>query len=185
MTFYRGSFSTKWWVQNYKKRIVLYNSMLNVGLPLHWLNLRSALKLIIFLRCNIKRNNNMRKYGITTLELSLDHPLGSSNKIKIWNAGFHGWRKNYEQGQDPTTNSIFVWCQVWESSLYHSRGGRWALSPQYLFAWSQTTGTSHILITVKLSNVKYEINIGWLAVSLLSAQHFTGKQLIDNCYHTK
>lgn len=97
--------------------------MLDVGLPLHWLNLRSALKLIIFLRCNIKRNNNMRKHGITTLELSLDHPLGSSNKIKIWKAGFHSWWKNYEQGQDPTTNSIFVWCQVWESSLYHSRGG--------------------------------------------------------------
>lgn len=108
--------------QKLQKRIVLYNSMLNVGLPLHWLNLRSALKLIIFLRCNIKRSNNMRKHGITTLELSLDHPLGSSNKIKIWNAGFHGWRKNYVQGQDPTTNSIFVWCQVWESSLYHSRG---------------------------------------------------------------
>ena len=49
-----------------------------------------SLKLIIFLRCNIKRSNNMRKHGITTLELSLDHPLGSSNKIKIWNAGFHG-----------------------------------------------------------------------------------------------
>ena len=32
----------------------------------------------------------MRKHGITTLELSLDHSLGSSNKIKIWNAGFHG-----------------------------------------------------------------------------------------------
>ena len=32
----------------------------------------------------------MRKHGITTLELLLDHPLGSSNKIKIWNAGFHG-----------------------------------------------------------------------------------------------
>ena len=139
--------------------------MLNVGLPLHWLNLRSALKLIIFLRCNIKRNNNMRKHEITTLELSLDHSLGSSNKIKIWNAGFHGWRKNYVQGQDPTTNSIFVWCQVWGSSLYHSRGGRWALSPQYPFAWSQTTGTSHILITVKLSNVKCELwDQYWLAV---------------------
>ena len=32
----------------------------------------------------------MRKHGITTLELLLDHPLSSSNKTKIWNAGFHG-----------------------------------------------------------------------------------------------
>lgn len=69
--------------------------MLNVGLLFYWLNLRFVFKLIIFLRCNIKRSNNMRKYGIIILELLFDYLLGSLNKIKICNVGFYGWRKNY------------------------------------------------------------------------------------------
>lgn len=64
----------------------------------------------------------MRKHGITTLELSLDHPLGSSNKIKICNAGFHGWRKNYVQGQDPTT--ILSLCDAkFENQVCTTVGG--------------------------------------------------------------
>ena len=108
----------------------------------------------------------MRKHGITTLELSLDHPLGSSNKIKICNAGFHGWRKNYVQGQDPTT-TLSLCDAKFENQVCTTVGGgrRWALFPQYPFAWSQTAGTSHSLITVKLSNVNYELwDQYWLAV---------------------
>lgn len=162
--------------------------MLNVGLPLHWLNLRSALKLIIFLRSNIKRNNNMRKYGITTLELSLDHPLSSSNKIKIWNAGFHGWQKNYVQGQDPTTNSM---CDAkFENQVCTTVGGG-EVSPLPTVSFCMIPNNRYLPHFDYSKTVKCQvwamrsILAGWLSVSLLSAQHFTGKQLIDNCYHTK
>ena len=58
--------------------------------------------------------------------LAIDIPQGGSScpqfpgQIGIWNVSFGGRRKtggarekSLQQRQEPTTNSIHMWCQVW------------------------------------------------------------------------
>ena len=72
--------------------------------------------------------------------LAIDIPQGGSScpqfpgQIGIWNVGFGGGRKTggarekpLQQRQEPKTNSIHMWYQVWESNQGHG-GGRQVLS---------------------------------------------------------